>query len=113
MEILKWLETSSAVKDFTVLDYKSFKGGFYIKIKAALTDDSVIFIKEYADQNERNYSYHWQDINDKMIIRWDNSPHHPKLFNSPHHKHTEGKTLPSSEIVVKDILVVIEKELNK
>lgn len=113
MEILKWLESSRVTSEYEVLDYKSFRGGFYIKIKVSLKDGSVLFIKEYSDQNERNYAYHWQDINGKLLVRWDNAPHYPNLFNSPHHKHTPNQILSSSEILVKDILAFIKGELNK
>ena len=46
-----------------------------------------MYIKEYVDVNERNYSYHWQDKNQKLILRWDNSPHHKDVLTFPHHKH--------------------------
>lgn len=57
--ILKSLESSIVVKTFELQDYKTFQGGFYLKIKVMLKNNSILFIREYSDISERNYSYHW------------------------------------------------------
>ena len=112
MEIIKCLSNASIVSGFKILEYKTFPNGFYIKISAFLKDQSELHIREYSDNIERNYSYHWQDKNSNLIIRWDNAPHHPKLFNSPHHKHTDiGDIEPSNEVILEDVLKVISKIL--
>jgi hypothetical protein len=82
MEILKWLESASIVLSSSILNYKTFKNGFYIKIEVMIKNETILFIKEYSDQYARNYSYHWQDLNGNMIIRRDNSPFHPYLKNA-------------------------------
>jgi hypothetical protein len=79
LEIIKCLEKSSAVKDFKVLVLEYFEGGFYIKIKATLNNNTELYIREYSDVNVRNYSYHWQEPNQKLLIRWDNSTHHKHI----------------------------------
>jgi len=33
------------------------------------------------------YSYHWQEKTSKLLKRWDNAAHHPKLSTNPHHVH--------------------------
>lgn len=38
------------------------------------------------------YSYHYQRANDALIFRYDDTPHHPDLPNSPHHKHLGSET---------------------
>ncbi len=73
MEIIKCLEKSTAVTEF-VLDIKIFESGFYIRIEAVLIDSTELYIREYVDANERNYSYHWQLSNSELILRWDNAP---------------------------------------
>lgn len=113
MEILKWLENSPAVKKYTIQEYKTFPDGFYIKIKIILINETELFTREYSDLNERNYSYHWQDKKGNLIIRWDNAPHHPELFNAPHHKHFSEKMEPSEEVTLLDILKIIQKSVDK
>ena len=86
MEIIKSLRDCNFVNDFSVVQHKVFNGGFFLKVKTTLKDQSILFISEYSDTNERNYSYHWQKQNGELIIRWDNSPYHHNHFNFPHHK---------------------------
>lgn len=111
MEIIKCLSNSSVVSEFKILEYKTFQNGFYIKIAANLKNNTELHIREYSDADERNYSYHWQNKNSELIIRWDNSPHYPDLFNAPHHKHHSGKVEPSNEITLDDVLKTISKKI--
>ncbi|MBA7587452.1 hypothetical protein ES708_29481 [subsurface metagenome] len=76
MGILQWLESSNIITHYYVIDYKTWKTGRYYKITIYLKDNSVIYAREYFDLKERNYSFHWQDKDENLIIRWDNSPHH-------------------------------------
>lgn len=98
MKIIEWLKASSVIVKFEVLEYKVFHGGFYIKLKADIKDDTTLAISEYSDKNERNYSYHWQDSRGKLICRWDNSPHHKSINSYPHHKHESNEVLESNEM---------------
>lgn len=104
MKILDWLDNASCIADYVIFDYKHWKSGYFIKIENILIDDSRLYIKEYVDINERNYSYHWQDKDQKLIICWDNSPHHKDVLTFPHHKHQDEKALESQKITIKDIL---------
>ncbi len=111
MEILKWLELYPIVKDFRILEYKTFNFGFFIKIKVILVDNSELYIREYSDIKERNYSYHWQDEYGELKIRWDNAPYHPESITYPHHKHIGQKIESSNEIIIKEVLEVINTML--
>ena len=51
-----------------------------IKANATLIDGSILFVNEATGENWREYSYHWQK-DGKMIMRWDNAPHHKDLVN--------------------------------
>ncbi len=73
MEIIKCVEKSEIIKEYDILVFEIFEGGFYIKIRAALIDDTELYIREYSDVDERNYSYHWQDLNGRLLMRWDNA----------------------------------------
>jgi hypothetical protein len=60
MEILESLKNSEIVVDSQVREFKEFK---------------------------RNYSYHWQTPKGKIIVRWDNAPHHKDISTFTNHKH--------------------------
>lgn len=113
MEILKSLDNSTVVSSYELLVFKNFEFGFYINISTTLVDNSELFIKEYTDQKERNYSYHWQKKNGDLICRWDNAPYHKKIKTFPHHKHQKNKISESYEININDILKVISRQLAK
>ncbi|MGR3318483.1 MAG: hypothetical protein ACUZ8O_08380 [Candidatus Anammoxibacter sp.] len=51
MEIIKCLEKSNIVKELEVLVLEFFEGGFYTKIKAALNNNTELYIREYSDVN--------------------------------------------------------------
>ncbi len=111
MEITKYLDSSKIVKSYHILDFKTFENGFYIKISVEIINTSKIFITEYIDENERNYSYHWQDDKNNLIIRWDNAPYHKSIETFPHHLHNNKGVFESYDITISDILKTIEKKL--
>ena len=113
MDFLNCLKKFEFVKHIEIVDLRIFKGGFFIKIKAYLSDKSHLFIREYVDSCERNYSYHWQDTQGNLIARWDNAPHYPEIITYPHHKHLEGEILPNYSIACEEILEEIGKMLHK
>ncbi len=111
MTILKSLEESDIVSQFTITEFKNFSDGFYIKVTVHLFDESFLYIKEYNDTIKRNYSYHWQDEKGKLIIRWDNAPHHRYIKTYPHHKHVNNTIEESYEVTLEDILKAISNKI--
>ena len=111
MEILDCLNKSKSIKNYEILDFKSFENGFYIKIKAIIINNTELFIREYTDEKERSYSYHWQDENKNLILRWDNAPHHSRIVTFPHHKHVKEKVKENFNIdcfsIIKEISSLI------
>ncbi len=80
-----------------------------IFLTVILKDNSSLKIKELLiNGNKRKYSYHWQDNNNNLICRWDNSPHWKSILSFPHHKHYKNKILESyfveSEAIFKELL---------
>ncbi len=55
------------------------------------------------------YRYHFQDKNDNLIFRYDNTPHFPKLGTFPHHKHLKDTVLPSVKPSI--FMVIMESVL--
>jgi hypothetical protein len=65
----------------------------YIRARLTLSDGSFLEFSEYIEKGLENeiqitdYSYHWIDNDGRMLRRWDNTKHFPKLKNFPHHVH--------------------------
>ena len=112
MEILRSLEDVSVVGDFEVLDFKTFESGWYYKIKVVFTDGSVLHAREYVDDTERNYAFHWQDAEQQLRCRWDNAPHHEHISTHPHHKHVGDDIQPSEEISFEAVIEHIRARLD-
>ena len=104
LEILKWLENNPLVQSFEVIEFRQQFSSLFLKLKVVFIDNSVLFTKEYFDTQSRNYSYHWQSINEKLIMRWDNAPHHKNINTYPHHVHIKD----DSNIHDSNIIVLIE-----
>ena len=107
---LELLKKSPAVRSYEVLDFKRGENFYFLKVKAKLVDESELYIREFVSENEFIYSYHWQDENGRLKIRWDNAPHHKHLKTFPHHKHTH-ELEESEEIGFQDVIKVIERKI--
>ncbi|MFQ5603948.1 MAG: DUF6516 family protein [bacterium] len=113
MEIIRCLEQSEIVKEFKIQDFKLIEHGFYLKILAILINNTELYIREYSDSMDRSYSYHWQGEDKKLIMRWDNAPHHKRLESYPHHVHVGEQVSPNLSISCSEILKIIEKKILK
>lgn len=84
--------------------------GFIYRAKVLFVDGSILHINEvWIDGELKKYRYYWLDPDDKLIIGWDNAPHHKKVEGFPDHKHLGAKHTiePSLEHNLKDILLTI------
>jgi hypothetical protein len=58
-----------------------------------------------ADQIKHlGYRYHFQDQQNNLIFRYDNTPHFPGLKSFPHHKHTKNKVEDSDEPLIFNVI---------
>ena len=112
-EIFRLLDNNKLINSYEVSDFHENQYGFFLKLKIQFVDQSILFSKEYFSMDIRNYSFHWQDKNSKLLIRWDNAPFHKNIETFPHHKHKWKKILPSSEIGLDDVLNYIFKNLEE
>ncbi len=96
------------------MKFKIFDNGQEVRItksKLFLLTNYII-CQKYADEIDRNYSFHWQDKNENLIVRWDNAPHHSKIATFPHHKHDKHETIvESTEITAKEVLEIIQTKV--
>lgn len=84
------------------------------KIKLELIDGSFIFLREIIIENVLfDYSYHWQQADGTLILRWDNTAYYPGIATFPHHKHIETETnvQPSYEQSLHDVLSFIKNKI--
>ena len=71
-------------------------------------DGSELFFREYLDAvpsgvDKLTYSYHYQDRNKRLIFRYDNAMHRPRL-PMQEHKHTTEGVHPASAPTLDEIL---------
>jgi len=67
-----------------------FKTGYLFEL-----NEAAIVV---AGQFKRlNYRYHFQDSQNNLVFRYDNTPHFPNLDSFPHHKHLSNAVIPSEE----------------
>ena len=83
-----------------------FKTGYLIELNEAVIVE--------ADQLQRlNYRYHFQDGQNNLVFRYDNTPHFPDLDNFPYHKHLsssiESSEEPSAVEVIKEAAKLLKK----
>jgi hypothetical protein len=58
-----------------------------------------------ADQLKHlGYRYHFQDQQNNLIFRYDNTPHFPDLKSFPHHKHLKNKVEDSDEPLILNVI---------
>ena len=113
MESFKFLKSSPAISDYKVIEFKSSQFSRYYKIVVIFEDDSILYAREYLSKNERNYSYHWQDKHNNLLIRWDNAPFHKNIKTYPHHKHVKDKLQESPTLTLDKVIEEIEKRISK
>jgi len=81
------------VVSFAILRERATPVDGHWRVKLSLSDGSALEFSEYMHVASGRrivvvtYSYHWADAEDKLISRWDNTPHFPGLPGFPHHIH--------------------------
>ncbi len=83
----------------------------YLHGSVHFVDGSILHFKEFLDgvnnaDDKLAYSYHYQDVNDGLIFRYDNAAHKPTLpFRE--YKHLPQQILPASAPMLADVLAEI------
>lgn len=111
VDIFNLLKESPIVRDAEILSLLQGGNFYYLKIKAYIINDTLLFIKIYLSDTEYDYSFHWQDEEGKLIARWDNAPHHPGIETYPHHIHTPLGIKDSFDITLQDVLDQLKKRI--
>ncbi len=111
LEIIAALNRSPIVKQVTDIDVIDEDVVKYLKCRVELVGGSVLHINESSVLAKNKYSYHWQNTDNQLIVRWDNAPHHHQLSSFPHHRHEGGSIHESPRLTIDEILAEIEKRL--
>lgn len=111
MDAFRSLDRSPVVLSFDVLDHRVWHTGSYLRLTVVLRDGSELHTREYLDEHERKYSFHWQTAGGDLVARWDNAPHHRELSTHPDHKHADRGVETSFEVSLDDVLRWIQDRL--
>lgn len=86
----------------------------YIVFRAGwILEFDEIIVQEKTGMVRLKYRYHLMDRQKKLIFRFDNVSHFPKLKSYPHHKHTKNKVVESKGPDLLDVIEEIEKQIIK
>jgi len=80
-----------------------FQNGYMLEVSEAI-------IVESGHTERLGYRYHFQNDQNELIFRYDNTPHFPGLENFPHHKHLPGEVVASE---APTLVNVIEEAKNR
>lgn len=119
-----FLEVISSLKENELISRVEIKtidevheSGIY-KIRCRLIPSKYKLDIRYLKTKEQ-VLYSYQLFSNTPVIRWDNSPHYPKLKTHPHHFHTHDGKIIESELIdnvivdIKNILHEITKFIVK
>lgn len=62
------------------------------------------FKAERENITHLGYRYHFQDKDNKLIFRYDNTPHFPHLDTYPHHKHLSNSVIAVNRPTVFEVI---------
>jgi len=84
----------------------------YIKGCIGLSNGLELHIAEYVvtspTPKRLKYRYHLQQPGGRMLVRWDNAPHHQHISTFPDHRHdSDGSVHPSSAVDIFQVLTLI------
>ncbi len=102
------VRSSSLYKDEREDEILFLRGGIRFVDGSFLHFREFVQIKRDLPVNRYTYVYHYQGADEKMIFRYDNAPHYPKLPTAPHHKHIGESDViavnpPNLEEVIQEI----------
>jgi hypothetical protein len=81
-------------------------------VRAELVNGWFLQYWEHGTSEIRRYSFH-ASIGGRMVVRWDNAPHHPEIESFPYHKHV-GRTIEASkEMTVTLVLSELEAMIQR
>jgi hypothetical protein len=107
--------TDPIVTSFQVIRERSTLVDGHLRVRLTLSDSSQLEFSEYMRRSPAGgiavitYSYHWADTDNRLIKRWDNTPHFPDLPGFPDHIHdgATGEVTPGQPMSIFAVLDAI------
>jgi hypothetical protein len=65
-------------------------------------NEAVVIEAEKAEYP--GYRYHFQDADNRLVFRYDNTPHFPDIETYPHHKHLPENVFPAEKPLLQDVI---------
>ncbi|NKB17470.1 MAG: hypothetical protein HC770_04165, partial [Pseudanabaena sp. CRU_2_10] len=59
-----------------------------------------------------DYRYHFQDAQNRLIFRYDSTPHFPNLPNFPYHKHLPSDVIDADKPDIALVIMEVKEILN-
>ncbi len=112
-EITEAVSRCDFVDFYDIIEYIEEETVEFIRLKAELSDGTILHIRESFSLGKGKYSYHWQQRDGKLIMRWDNAPHHLDISTFPHHLHDGNNIVPSERVFIDVVLIEISKRIFK
>lgn len=82
-----------------------FVSGHLLEINEAV-------IVEMEKLRSLDYRYHFQDGNNRLVLRYDSTPHFPDLPTFPHHKHCVESVIACEKPDLLAVLSEVNEWLN-
>jgi hypothetical protein len=73
-------------------------------LKGHLLELNEAITFEVGTLGRLGYRYHFQDKNNHLIFRYDNTPHFPNLDSFPHHKHLVHEVVSSARPSISEVI---------
>lgn len=116
-EIESMLIASPLVASFKSSKEKISEDRGWIKSHVLFTNGTQMHLFEYIliddSPNLVKYKYHWQKKDGELIKRWDNAPHHKELETYPDHVHTKEGVYPHKNLNLRQVLDILEAEIER
>jgi hypothetical protein len=110
--LLAAIEASSIARASNVTLDKRTPQAALIRGDVFFADGSRLHFRELVELQaqviRRMYSFHYQDADDYLIFRYDDTQHHPRLTSFPHHKHN-GREQDVIDAAPPDLIAVLHE----
>ncbi|MEA3274282.1 MAG: DUF6516 family protein [Pseudomonadota bacterium] len=118
-EVRARLATSAAITAIEVVTEQALSDRGYFRARLSLANGDFLEVSAYfmirrGKPETVEYRYQWMDpAQQRLIRRWDNARHFPKLPQFPHHMHVgdEKQVVPGQALSILTLVDLIEQEL--
>jgi hypothetical protein len=97
------------IVSYDIKRYRQYGGAYELVAVVHFTNNSSLHIRDYVFiDGSRKYAFHWQDQDQNLICRWDNTEHYPHLATFPFHVHTPSSVDESPPMTLYKVLDYIK-----